>query len=215
MRAPSAIFSALCSARSARRWPLAPSSLFFPLPRLPIPFTPWWRCRGPTPSRLKRADGTGDQRLRERAPGVGGARGEGARRRGSARPRARGAGGTRGGVRDRRGGAAGGRRRSRGRGRSDLSRGGERPPGSTPSFQGRAAALAQGGTARPPGWLPSSRHDARARACPGRAPPGGYARRPGAGPVRKARQESRGVPHEVRDHAVGDADGGGARADRP
>src|SRR2546423_897598 len=92
--------------------------------------------------------------------------------------------------------------------------GGGPPQGGPPPHQGGAASLAQGGAARPSRWLPSPRDAARAGAGAGDSAPGGHARGSGSGAPREARQEPRGVPHEVRDHAVGHADGGGARAGR-
>jgi len=155
-----------------------------------------------------------DPRLRERAAGECGAGGERARRRGGARPRPRRPRGTRRGPRDRRRRPAGGRGRSGGRGGRHLPRGGERPPGAAPPHEGGAASLAESGAARASGRLPPPRHDARAGADAGHPAPGGHTRWARSGAVREARQEPRGVPQEVRDHAVGHADGGGTRADR-
>src|SRR5437667_437404 len=155
-----------------------------------------------------------DSRLRERAAGDRGAGGERARRRRGARPRARRPRGTRRRLRDRRRRQAGGRGRAGGRRGSHFPRGGERPPGPAPPHEAGAASLAEGGAARPSGRLPPPRDDARAGAGAGDPAPGGHARWPRPGAVREARQEPRGIPHEIRGHALGHADGGGARADR-
>src|SRR5207245_2479968 len=117
-------------------------------------------------------------------------------------------------LRDGRGGAAGGCRRPGGRGRGDLPRRGHGAPRTAPPVERGVAPLAQGGAARPSGRVPPSRDDARAGPGPGRSPPGGHAGGADAGPVGEGVAQSRGIPLEVRDHAVRDADGGGVGADR-
>src|ERR1043166_833780 len=153
-----------------------------------------------------------DSRVRQRASGDRGAGRARARRRRAAGPRARGAGRARRGGGDGGGGSAGGGGRSGGGGRGDLPRGRERAPGAAAPLEGAAAALAQGRAARASRRLPPPRDHARAGAGPGDPASGGHSRRAGAGAVGETRAQSRGVPDQVRDHVVGDADGRGAGA---
>src|SRR3989442_431958 len=62
--------------------------------------------------------------------------------------------------------------------------------------------------------MPPSRDDARAGPGPGNSAPGGHAGHVDAGPVGEGVAQSRGIPLEVRDHAVRDADRCGVGAGR-
>src|SRR3989442_1455222 len=62
--------------------------------------------------------------------------------------------------------------------------------------------------------MPPSRDDARAGPGPGNSAPGGHAGHVDAGPVGEGVAQSRGIPLEVRDHAVRDAGGCGVGAGR-
>src|SRR5438309_654659 len=164
--------------------------------------------------RARADDGGRAERVRERAGGARGAWRHRAGRGRGTRPRSRRAARERRRLCDGRRGAAGGCGRPGGRGRGDLPRRGDGAPRAATHVERGVAPLAQGRAARASGRMPPSRDDARAGPGPGNSAPGGHAGHVDAGPVGEGVAQSRGIPLEVRDHAVRDADGCGVGAGR-